>query len=113
MFLAELPNEGRYVARVIRFRVLGLKPPAPLWYWDKGDLAIVGRTYAVADIRFLRFAGFPAWVGLGSRPHLLSDWLRQPLFCAIAVGSWIRHKAPAGPHPDQPSGAMKNPAENW
>ena len=31
-----------------------------LFHWDKGDLAIVGRTYAVADLRFLRFTGFPA-----------------------------------------------------
>jgi NADH dehydrogenase len=55
-------QEGQYVARVIRRRVLGLKPPGPFWYWDKGDLAIVGRTYAVADLRFLQFAGFPAWI---------------------------------------------------
>ena len=55
-------QEGQYVARVIRHRVLGRRPPPPFWYWDKGDLAIVGRTYAVADLRFLRFAGFPAWI---------------------------------------------------
>jgi NADH dehydrogenase len=55
-------QEGRYVARLIRSRVAGTKPPAPFWYWDKGDLAIVGRTYAVADLRFLRFSGFPAWL---------------------------------------------------
>ena len=55
-------QEGRYVARVIRNRVTGTKPPGPFWYWDKGDLAIVGRTYAVADLRFLRFSGFPAWL---------------------------------------------------
>jgi NADH:ubiquinone reductase (H+-translocating) len=55
-------QEGQYVARLIRRRVLGLKPPPPFWYWDKGDLAIVGRTYAVADLRFLRFAGLPAWI---------------------------------------------------
>ncbi len=55
-------QEGQYVAQVIRRRVLGRKPPPPFWYWDKGDLAIVGRTYAVADLRFLRFAGFPAWI---------------------------------------------------
>ncbi|MGB0042992.1 MAG: NAD(P)/FAD-dependent oxidoreductase, partial [Terriglobales bacterium] len=30
--------------------------------WDKGDLAIVGRTYALADFRFLRFTGFSAWI---------------------------------------------------
>ncbi len=51
-------QEGKYVADVIRRRVAGRAQPQPFWYWDKGDLAIVGRTYAVADLRFSRFAGF-------------------------------------------------------
>ena len=42
-------QEGKYVADVIRRRVEGRAQPKPFWYWDKGDLAIVGRTYAVAD----------------------------------------------------------------
>src|SRR5206468_9761230 len=28
-------QEGQYVARLIRRRVLGLQPPPPFWYWDK------------------------------------------------------------------------------
>jgi NADH dehydrogenase len=78
-------QEGRYVARFIRRRVLALKPPPPFWYWDKGDLAILGRTYAVADLRFLRFAGFPAWIiwavvhiyfliGFANRFFVVSQW---------------------------------------
>jgi NADH dehydrogenase len=78
-------QEGRYVARLIRSRVAGTKPPAPFWYWDKGDLAIVGRTYAVADLRFLRFSGFPAWllwvvvhiyflIGFANRFFVLIQW---------------------------------------
>ncbi len=55
-------QEGKYVAGLIRRRVQGQGPPAPFWYWDKGDLAIVGRTYALADLRFLRFTGFTAWI---------------------------------------------------
>jgi NADH:ubiquinone reductase (H+-translocating) len=55
-------QEGQYVAQLIRRRVFGKPDPAPFWYWDKGDLAIVGRTYALADLRFLRFAGFLAWL---------------------------------------------------
>lgn len=78
-------QEGEYVARLIRRRVLGRKPPPPFWYWDKGDLAIVGRTYAVADLRCVRFAGFLAWVvwaivhiyfliGFANRFFVLLQW---------------------------------------
>ena len=55
-------QEGKYVAKLIRARVAGAPPPAPFWYWDKGTMAIVGRTYAVADLNFVRFAGFLAWL---------------------------------------------------
>jgi len=55
-------QEGRYVAELIRRRVEGKPDPAPFWYWDKGDLAIAGRSYALADLRFLRFTGFLAWI---------------------------------------------------
>jgi NADH dehydrogenase len=55
-------QEGEYVGKVIRRRVTDQPKPQPFWYWDKGDLAIVGRTYAVADLRLAKFAGFPAWV---------------------------------------------------
>jgi NADH dehydrogenase len=55
-------QQGRFVADVIRRRVSGRAKPKPFWYWDKGELAIVGRAYAIADLRFVRFAGFPAWL---------------------------------------------------
>jgi NADH dehydrogenase len=55
-------QEGKYVAQVIRRRVEGKAAPAAFWYWDKGDLAIVGRKYALADLRFMRFSGFFAWI---------------------------------------------------
>jgi NADH:ubiquinone reductase (H+-translocating) len=78
-------QEGKYVADVIRRRVAGLAQPKPFWYWDKGDLAIVGRTYAVADLRFAEFVGFPAWVlwavvhiyflvGFANRLFVLLQW---------------------------------------
>ena len=78
-------QEGKYVANVIRLRAQGRPAPAPFWYWDKGDLAIVGRTYAVADLRFARFAGFTAWlvwagvhiyflIGFANRLFVLLQW---------------------------------------
>src|SRR6185312_1799961 len=78
-------QEGKYVADLIRRRVAGRPQPKPFWYWDKGDLAIVGRTYAVADLRFSRFAGFAGWllwagvhiyflIGFANRLFVLLEW---------------------------------------
>lgn len=53
---------GRYVASLIRRQVSGKRPAKPFWYWDKGTLAIVGRTYAVADLNHVCFSGFAAWL---------------------------------------------------
>ena len=73
------------MADVIGRRVAGRPQPEPFWYWDKGDLAIVGRTCAVADLRFVKFAGFPAWViwavvhiyfliGFANRLFVVQQW---------------------------------------
>jgi NADH dehydrogenase len=53
---------GIYVARLIQRRVKGERSAKPFCYWDKGNMAIVGRTFAVADLKHVRFAGFTAWL---------------------------------------------------
>jgi NADH dehydrogenase len=53
---------GTYIASLIRRRVNGERPAKPFWYWDKGNMAIVGRTFAVADLKHVRFSGFTAWL---------------------------------------------------
>jgi NADH dehydrogenase len=78
-------QEGEYVADVIRRRVEGRPAPTSFWYWDKGDLAIVGRTYAIADLRLVRFAGLLAWfiwalvhiyslIGFANRLFVMLQW---------------------------------------
>jgi NADH dehydrogenase len=52
---------GEHVARMIE-RDLRQQPRVPFHYRDKGNLATIGRAAAVADIRGLRFGGFPAWL---------------------------------------------------
>jgi NADH dehydrogenase len=54
-------SEGRYVARTIRRR-LARAPIRPYRYFDKGQMATIGRSAAVADVRGIRFSGFVAWV---------------------------------------------------
>lgn len=47
---------------MIRRRVRGLRTQGPFCYWDKGDLAIVGRAFAVADLKVAGFWGLFAWL---------------------------------------------------
>jgi len=53
-------QQGRYAARSIRTRVEGGVPTA-FHYVDKGNLATIGRSKAVADIKGVHVAGFVAW----------------------------------------------------
>lgn len=53
---------GRYVGRVIEARLKERKPPVPFRYFDKGSMATIGRSRAVAQVGPLRFSGFTAWL---------------------------------------------------
>jgi len=53
-------QQGRYVANLIRQRLSGNRV-APFRYFNKGNLATVGRNKAVAEFGRLHIAGFLAW----------------------------------------------------
>ena len=53
-------QQGRYAARAIRGRLEG-EAPGAFRYVDKGNLATIGRSKAVADLKGLHVAGFVAW----------------------------------------------------
>ncbi len=54
-------QQGDYVADLLRRRRFGRKV-RPFSYRDRGNLAVIGRNAAVADIGPLEFAGLPAWM---------------------------------------------------
>ena len=53
---------GAYAAKVIRARVEQKPEPAPFHYFNKGDMAVIGRAAAVANIFGLHLSGLLAWV---------------------------------------------------
>ncbi len=55
-------QQGSYTAKLIRQRLRGEKTARPFHYFDKGNLATIGRGKAVADLNWLRLAGLPAWL---------------------------------------------------
>lgn len=53
---------GHYVASVIADRIAGKEHEEPFKYFDKGSLAIVGRTYAIFESGPIHLAGSFAWL---------------------------------------------------
>jgi NADH:ubiquinone reductase (H+-translocating) len=53
---------GAYAAKAIMKRIKGEHDLKPFHYFNKGDLAVIGRAAAVADIFGVHLSGFLAWV---------------------------------------------------
>ena len=78
-------QQGRHAARTILARLAGRPGLGPFHYFDKGNMAVIGRGRAVADLGFVRFGGYPAWlawlfihlmylVQFGNRVLILVQW---------------------------------------
>jgi NADH:quinone reductase (non-electrogenic) len=55
-------QQGRYAGKLIHSRITGSLAPAPFRYFDKGNLAVVGKGFAVLQSGKLRLSGFLAWL---------------------------------------------------
>ena len=55
-------QQGRYVGKLIRRQFAGKKPPKPFRYFDKGNMAVVGKGYAVLESGKIRLHGLIAWL---------------------------------------------------
>lgn len=78
-------QQGRYVASVITARQKGAEAPPPFRYHNKGDMATVGRKFAVADLGRIKLSGLLAWclwlgihifflIGFRNRLSVLLQW---------------------------------------
>lgn len=55
-------QQGRYAARVIHNRIAGERPPDSFSYFDKGNMAVVGKGFAVLQSGKVQISGFGAWL---------------------------------------------------
>jgi NADH dehydrogenase FAD-containing subunit len=55
-------QQGHYAGKMITARVTGSAKPAPFRYFDKGNLAVVGKGFAVLQSGKVQVSGFPAWL---------------------------------------------------
>jgi NADH:ubiquinone reductase (H+-translocating) len=54
-------QQGRYAAKLIHRRIVGKPAPGPFKYFDKGNLAVVGRGFAVLESGKVQISGLIAW----------------------------------------------------
>jgi NADH dehydrogenase len=77
-------QEAAHAARTIVARLRG-EPAHAFVYHDRGNMAIIGRGSAIADLNWARFSGLPAWfawlflhivmlIGFRNRIAVLVDW---------------------------------------
>jgi NADH dehydrogenase len=55
-------QQGRYAAKVIHSRITGKRPPDSFSYFDKGNMAVVGKGFAVLQSGKVQVSGFGAWL---------------------------------------------------
>ena len=54
-------QQGKYVGNLIRRRLAGKSAPKPFRYFDKGNLAVIGKGYAILETGKIQLSGFFAW----------------------------------------------------
>jgi NADH dehydrogenase len=64
-------QEGRYVGRLIAKELKGRKIKRPFRYFDKGNMAVVDKNYAVLERGWLHTSGFLTWL-VWALVHILS-----------------------------------------
>jgi len=56
-------QQGKYVAKSILRKITGHTPLSPFRYFDKGNLAVVGKNFAILQSAGVQLSGFVAWLG--------------------------------------------------
>jgi NADH dehydrogenase len=55
-------QQGRYVGHLISEQLKGREPKRPFRYFDKGNMAVVGKNFAVLEAGHIRTSGYVTWL---------------------------------------------------
>jgi NADH:ubiquinone reductase (H+-translocating) len=79
-------QQGRYAGRQIHRKVTGQAPAGPFRYFDKGNMAVVGKGFAVLQSGKLHVSGLPAWLAWAA-VHL--EFLAQSNLRVSVFLQWV------------------------
>jgi len=102
-------QQGKNLAKNL-IGMLDKSKPKPFKYVDKGSMATIGRNRAVADLPFLKFSGFIAWltwmfvhlmaiVGVKNRLLIFINWMWNYMTYdqSLRLILWASRKSPLNP----------------
>jgi NADH:ubiquinone reductase (H+-translocating) len=100
---------GHYVGKVIHRRITGKTKPRPFRYFDKGNMAVIGKGFAIVQSGKLQMSGFVAWLAWAfihvhylalknMRGSVLLQWLWTYLTGARGARLIVDHHATATGH---------------
>ncbi len=79
-------QQGRYAAKLIRRRIAGNPALGPFSYFDKGNMAVVGKGFAVLESGKVRMSGLFAWLAWAT-VHL--QFLAQSSLSTSVFLQWL------------------------
>jgi NADH:ubiquinone reductase (H+-translocating) len=79
-------QQGRYVGRLIARRITNKPEPRQFRYFDKGNMAVVGKNFAVLQSGKIRLSGFVAWI-IWATVHL--QFLAAPSLRVTVFVQWV------------------------
>jgi NADH dehydrogenase FAD-containing subunit len=113
-------QQGRYAGKLITRRINGLPTPGPFRYFDKGNMAVVGKGFAVLERGNFQFSGFLAWL-IWAFVHLQFLALSSLRLSVFVQWAWtfttgqrgsrliIEHRAWQRAKPDAPPPTTQSP----
>jgi NADH dehydrogenase len=79
-------QQGRYAGKLIHRRITGQPRPAPFRYFDKGNMAVVGKGFAVLESGKIQATGLVAWLAW-AQVHL--HFLAQSSLRVSVFVQWV------------------------
>jgi NADH dehydrogenase FAD-containing subunit len=114
-------QQGRYAGRLIHRRVTGRTAPGPFRYFDKGNMAVVGKGFAVLQSGKVHVSGLLAWLAWaavhlefvgqsGLRISVFLQWVWTYLTGQRGSRLIVNHHASANDDARTPSAPERQPA---
>jgi NADH dehydrogenase FAD-containing subunit len=107
-------QQGKYAGKLIRSRVTGAPARPPFRYFDKGNMAVVGKGFAVLQSGKFHMSGFTAWLAWAAihlqflatsslRVSVFVQWVWTYLTGQRGSRIIVNHHASDAPQPERAS----------